>query len=179
MPAVHHYSMVVELCYSDAIVNTLDTEPILISPLLSIAPRLYPWGQVLASALETEQKIGIPFEGAFKSDHLFFAVTIVRNRDGKCKRIFQFPSPSESQCDFSDKVLLFDCPLPNWRSSAGHNWLEQPCGLQIALGMADGTRHLAYDAESVEMYSYGDDGELWENGIWETLLRIEYAGIWF
>ena len=56
MPAVHHYSMVVELCYSDAIVNTLDTEPILISPLLSIAPRLYPWGQVLASALETEQK---------------------------------------------------------------------------------------------------------------------------
>jgi len=69
------------------------------------------------------------------------------------------------------KVLLFDCLLPNLRSSAGHNWLEQPCGLQIALDIAHGTRHLAYDAESVEMYSYGDDGELLENETWETWRR--------
>ena len=82
-------------------------------------------------------------------------------------------SPSESFCDFSDKALLFDCPIPELRSSAG------PSGLQVHLGIADGTRHLAYDAESVEMYSYGDDGELLENGIGETLRRIEYAGMWF
>ena len=191
MPAVQHYSMLVELCYSDAIVDTLDTAPILISPPLSIVPRLYLWGQSLASALETEQKIGIPFEGAFNPDHLFFAVTIVRNRDGKCKRIFQFPSPSESFCDFGDftaslvvfdghqstslgdaiKVLMFDCPLPELRSSAGLS------GLQVFLGIANCTD--AYEAESVEMYSYGDDGELVENGIGETLRRIEYAGMWF
>ena len=177
------YAMLVELRYMD---DSVISPPLRITAVSDNYP-------CLTSALERGQKITIPFEGDFNPAHFSFAVTIVRRRDGKCecKRIFQFPSPSESFCDFGDftaslvvfdghqstslgdaiKVLMFDCPLPELRSSAGLS------GLQVFLGIANCTD--AYEAESVEMYSYGDDGELVENGIGETLRRIEYAGMWF
>ena len=196
MPAVQHYLMLVELRYFDPNVNSPDTAPLLISPPLSItstrhrtttAPLLIspPSGDVLTSALEPEQKIRIPLQGNFNPHHLLFAVTIVRKRDGKCKRIFQFPSHSEEFFDFSDKALLFDCPSA---SELAHRALDPcmekidyftrcPSGLQVQLGIAPRTD--VYQAECVEIYSYGDDGELPEGGIQNTLLRIEYAGIWF
>ena len=196
MPAVQHYLMLVELRYFDPNVNAPDTAPLLISPPLSItttrhrtttAPLLIspPSGDVLTSALEPEQKIRIPLQGNFNPHHLLFAVTIVRKRDGKCKRIFQFPSHSEEFFDFSDKALLFDCPSA---SELAHRALDPcmekidyftrcPSGLQVQLGIAPRTD--VYQAECVEIYSYGDDGELLEGGIQNTLLRIEYAGIWF
>ena len=52
-----------------------------------------------------------------------------------------------------------------------------PCGLQVLLGIAPGTD--AYEAERVEIYSYSDNGEQPEDGIGETLLRIEHIGRWF
>ena len=217
MPAVQHYSMLVELRYCDPNVDAPNTAPLLISPPLSITttrhrttaapllmhskhsplppshapPRLRqskhspPSGDVLTSALEPEQKIRIPLPENFNPHHLMFAVTIVRKRDAKCKRIFQFPSHSEEFFDFSDEALLFDCPSA---SELAHRALD-PCmekidyftrclsGLQVQLGMA--LRTDVYQAECVEIYSYGDDGELLEEGIQQTLLRIEHAGIWF
>ena len=199
MPAAQHYSMLVELRYFDPNVNAPDTAPLLISPPLSIsttrhrtttAPLLglsvTTSGDVLTSALEPEQKIRIPLPRNFNPHHLLFAVTIVRKRDAKCKRIFQFPSHSEEFFDFSDTALLFDCPSA---SELAHRAVD-PCmekidyftrcasGLQVQLGIAPRTD--VYQAECVEIYSYGDDGEpLEEGGIQTTLLRIEHAGIWF
>ena len=195
-PAVQHYLMLVELRYFDPNVNAPDAAPFLISPPLSItttrhrtttAPLLIspPSGDVLTSALEPEQKIRIPLQGNFNPHHLLFAVTIVRKRDAKCKRIFQFPSHSEEFFDFSDKALLFDCPSA---SGLAHRALDPcmekidyftrcPSGLQVQLGIAPRTD--VYQAECVEIYSYGDDGELLEDGTQNTLLRIEHAGIWF
>ena len=199
MPAAQHYSMLVELRYFDPNVNAPDTAPLLISPPLSIsttrhrtttAPLLglsvTTSRDVLTSALEPEQKIRIPLPRNFNPHHLLFAVTIVRKRDAKCKRIFQFPSHSEEFFDFSDTALLFDCPSA---SELAHRAVD-PCmekidyftrcasGLQVQLGIAPRTD--VYQAECVEIYSYGDDGEpLEEGGIQTTLLRIEHAGIWF
>ena len=196
MPAAQHYSMLVELRYFDPNVNAPDTASLLISPPLSItttrhrtttAPLLISpaSGDVLTSALEPEQKIRIPLQGNFNPHHLLFAVTIVRKRDAKCKRIFQFPSHSEEFFDFSDTALLFDCPSA---SELAHRALD-PCmekidyftrcasGLQVQLGIAP--RSDVYQAECVEIYSYGDNGEPLEGGIENTLLRIEHAGIWF
>jgi hypothetical protein len=196
MPAAQHYSMLVELRYFDPNVNAPDTASLLISPPLSItttrhrtttAPLLISpaSGDVLTSALEPEQKIRIPLPRNFNPHHLLFAVTIVRKRDAKCKRIFQFPSHSEEFFDFSDTALLFDCPSA---SELAHRALD-PCmekidyftrcasGLQVQLGIAP--RSDVYQAECVEIYSYGDNGEPLEGGIENTLLRIEHAGIWF
>ena len=196
MPAAQHYSMLVELRYFDPNVNAPDTASLLISPPLSItttrhrtttAPFLISpaSGDVLTSALEPEQKIRIPLPRNFNPHHLLFAVTIVRKRDAKCKRIFQFPSHSEEFFDFSDTALLFDCPSA---SELAHRALD-PCmekidyftrcasGLQVQLGIAP--RSDVYQAECVEIYSYGDNGEPLEGGIENTLLRIEHAGIWF
>lgn len=198
MPAAQHYSMLVELRYFDPNVNAPDTASLLISPPLSItttrhrtttAPLLglsvTTSRDVLTSALEPEQKIRIPLPRNFNPHHLLFAVTIVRKRDAKCKRIFQFPSHSEEFFDFSDTALLFDCPSA---SELAHRALD-PCmekidyftrcasGLQVQLGIAP--RSDVYQAECVEIYSYGDNGEPLEGGIENTLLRIEHAGIWF
>ena len=198
MPAAQHYSMLVELRYFDPNVNAPDTASLLISPPLSIsttrhrtttAPLLglsvTTSRDVLTSALEPEQKIRIPLPRNFNPHHLLFAVTIVRKRDAKCKRIFQFPSHSEEFFDFSDTALLFDCPSA---SELAHRAVD-PCmekidyftrcasGLQVQLGIAPRTD--VYQAECVEIYSYGDDGEPLEGGIQNTVLRIEHAGIWF
>lgn len=186
MPAAQHYSMLVELRYFDPNVNAPDTASLLISPPLSITTtRHRNEGYVLTSALEPEQKIRIPLPRNFNPHHLLFAVTIVRKRDAKCKRIFQFPSHSEEFFDFSDTALLFDCPSA---SELAHRALD-PCmekidyftrcasGLQVQLGIAP--RSDVYQAECVEIYSYGDNGEPLEGGIENTLLRIEHAGIWF
>ena len=184
----HQYRMLAELRYCDANVDASDTAPLVTSPPLSIASQL--WSvmsyECLTAALEPGQKIKIPLEGNFNPNHLSFAVTIVRKRDAKCKRIFQFPSPSESFFDFGDQALLFDCPSaselahravdPQWEQKI-HYFTRCPCGLQVQLGIAHGTD--AYQAECVDLYSYGDDGELLEDGIRETLLRIEHVGIWF
>ena len=182
--------MLVELRYCDPSNNAPDTAPLVISPPLTIAPRRLERDclaslDCLASSLEPGQKIRIPLEENFNPDHLSFAVTIVRKRDGKCKRIFEFPSPSESFWDFGDQALRFECPSA---SELAHRavatdmakmqyFTRCPCGLQVQLGIAPGTD--AYQAECVEIYSYGDDGELLEDGIRETLLRIEHVGIWF
>ena len=169
-------------------IRLVEQEYSMISPPLSLESRLsavlngYP---CLTSTLEPGQKIRFPLEPIFNPDHLSFAVTIVRKRDAKCKRIFQFPSHSEEFFDFSDKALLFDCPSA---SELAHRALDPcmekidyftrcPSGLQVQLGIAPRTD--VYQAECVEIYSYGDDGELLEGGIQNTLLRIEYAGIWF
>ena len=167
------YAMLVELRYMD---DSVISPPLRITAVTDDYP-------CLTSALERGQKIRIPFEGDFNPAHFSFAVTIVRRRDGKCecKRIFQFPSPSESFFDFGDKTLLFCCPSasdlehaavdPMWAAC----WC--PCGLQVHLGIAPGTD--AYEAECVEIYSYSDNGERLEDVIGETLKRIEYIGRWF
>ena len=198
----HQYRMLAELRYCDANADAPDTAPLVISPPLSMASsmsvvqRHWKLGrsatlttvmsyECLAAALEPGQKIKIPLEDNFNPAHLSFAVTIVRKRDGKCKRIFEFPSPSESFWDFGDQALRFECPSA---SELAHRavatdmakmqyFTRCPCGLQVQLGIAPGTG--AYQAECVEIYSYGDDGELLEDGIRETLLRIEHVGIWF
>ena len=112
-------------------------------------------------------------------------MTIVRRRDGKCecKRIFQFPSPSESFFAFGDNALLFCCPTASdLEHPAGFMYdlvdpfFRCPCGLQVLLGIAPGTN--AYEAERVEIYSFTDDGEIPEDVIGETLKRIEYIGRW-
>ena len=160
----------------------------------------------LTSSLEPGQKIRIPLEGNFNPDHFSFAVTIVRKRDAKCKRIFQFPSPSEVCFGIVDKAILFDCPSASdialrdsalqallsglpvpgidlalqvqlAKSEILQNRIRVPSGLQVLLGVVPGTD--AYQAECVEIYSYGDDGELLEDAMRETLLRIEHVGRWF
>ena len=35
------------------------------------------------------------------------------------------------------------------------------------------------EAECVEIYSYSDDGDRLADGIQETLMRLQYVGIWF
>ena len=205
------YSMLVELRYCDPNNNAPDTAPLVISPPLSIAPRRLERDclaslDCLASSLEPGQKIRIPLEGNFNPDHFSFAVTIVRKRDAKCKRIFQFPSPSESFFDFGVDALLFDCPSASdialrdsalqallsglpvpgidlalqvqlAKSEILQNRIRVPSGLQVLLGVVPGTD--AYQAECVEIYSYGDDGELLEDAMQRTLERIEYVGRWF
>ena len=169
--------------------------PCVTSPPLNIDARLSGFlsRKCLASTLHPRQKIRIPFEGSFNPDYLFFAVTIVRKRDAKCKRIFQFPSPSESLPRFALRchsgiiyhALLFDCPTASELAHraadpymARVHYLSRPaCGLQVHLGIAFGSD--GYEAECVEIYSYSDDGEVWEEGIRQTLLRLEHVGIWF
>ena len=181
------YWMFVELRYFDPNVDASEAPPPVTSALLSIESRLssfirgYP---CLTSALKLEQKIRIPLEEEFDSDHLFFAVTIVRKRDAKCKRIFQFPSPSEAFFDVVDKAILFDCPstLEITHRDPRISYLTRcESGLQVHLGIARGTD--AHEAECVEIYSYSDTGyrpdATHKEGIRETLLRIEHVGIWF
>ena len=185
--AEQEYSMLVELSYSDITVT---------SPPLSIASRLsavisgYP---CLTSTLEPGQKIRFPLEPIFNPDHLSFAVTIVRKRDAKCKRIFQFPSPSEEffgimyadivhEQDFNNiAAVLFDCPDASELARRRISYLSRcECGLQVHLGIVRGTD--AHAAECVEIYSYSDTGEghaRFDEGIRDTLLRIEHVGIWF
>ena len=135
------YAMLVELRYMD---DSVISPPLRITAVIDNYP-------CLTSALERGQKIRIPFEGDFNSVHFSFAVTIVRRRDGKCecKRIFQFPSPSEVFFDFGDNALLFCCPTA---SDLEHpdiletmHFFRCPCGLQVLLGIAPGTN--AYEAE--------------------------------
>ena len=173
------YAMLVELRYMD---DSVISPPLRITAVIDNYP-------CLTSALERGQKIKIPFKRDFNPAHFFFAVTIVRRRDGKCecKRIFQFPSPSESFFDFGDNTLLFCCPtasdLEHPAGSMYHLvdpffrcFFRCPCGLQVLLGTATGTN--AYEAERVEIYSYSDNGEQPEDVIGETLQRIEYIGRW-
>ena len=183
------YLMIVELRYSDPNVNASDASPLVTSPPLSIESGCsalnggYP---CLTAALKHHQKIRMPLQEKFDCNHLSFAVTIVRKRDAKCKRIFQLPSPSEVCFGIVDKAILFDCPSaleimhrdPNWSAPKEITALTRcESGLQVHLGIARGTD--AHEAECVEIYSFSDTGQLLENGIRETLLRIEYIGIWF
>ena len=203
------YLMLVELRYSDPNVDASETSPLVTSPPLSIESGCsalnggYP---CLTAALKHHQKIRMPLQENFDSNHLSFAVTIVRKRDAKCKRIFQFPSPSEVCFGIFDKAILFDCPSASdialrdsalqallsglpvpgidlalqvqlAKSEILQNRIRVPSGLQVLLGVVPGTD--AYQAECVEIYSYGDDGELLEDAMRETLLRIEHVGRWF
>ena len=158
-----------------------DAAPCVTSPPLSIDARLSGFlaRRCLASTLQPRQKIRIPSEDPFNPDYLFFAVTIVRKRDAKCKRIFQYPSSSESLPRFAERshsgtiyyALLFDCPTASELAHraadpymARVHYLSRPaCGLQVHLGIALGSD--GYEAECVEIYSYSDDGEVWEEGI--------------
>ena len=177
-------------------IRLVEQEYSMISPPLSLESRLsavlngYP---CLTSTLEPGQKIRFPLEPIFNPDHLFFAVTIVRKRDAKCKRIFQYPSPSESLPRCAERshsgttyyALLFDCPTASELAHraadpymARVHYLSRPaCGLHVHLGIALGSD--GYEAECVEIYSYSDDGEAWEEGIRQTLLRLQHVGIWF
>ena len=178
------YLMLVELRYSDPNVNASEASPLVTSPPLSIESGCsalnggYP---CLTAALKHHQKIRMPLQENFDSNHLSFAVTIVRKRDAKCKRIFQFPSPSEVCFGIFDKAILFDCPsaLEIMHRDAKEIIALTGCesGLQVHLGIARGTD--AHEAECVEIYSFSDTGQLLKEGIRETLLRIEYIGIWF
>ena len=177
------YLMLVELRYSDPNVNASEASPLVTSPPLSIESGCsalnggYP---CLTAALKHHQKIRMPLQENFDSNHLSFAVTIVRKRDAKCKRIFQFPSPSEAFFDVVDKAILFDCPstLEITHRDPRISYLTRcESGLQVHLGIARGTD--AHEAECVEIYSFSDTGQLLKEGIRETLLRIEYIGIWF
>ena len=187
---VDQFAMLVELCYCDppTAVEACETAPHVISPPLKISAARLSTGRgalpvtsdypCLTSALEPGQKIRIPLD--FDPDHLSFAVTIVRKRDGKCKRIFQFPSRSEEFFNVEDNAILFDCPSAReiaHRDPTIHYLTRCEAGLQIHLGIARDTD--AYQAECVDVYSYSDAGELLEDGIRETLLRIEHVGIWF
>ena len=184
--------MIVELRYDALVLFMSGTAPCVTSAPLSIASRLsqiYIGVECLTSTLEPGQKIRFPFEGSFNPDNLSFAVTIARKRDAKCKRIFQFPSSSESFLRFAMRsrsgALLFDCPTASELAHRAvdphmarvHYLTRCACGLQVHLGIAFSTD--AYEAECVEIYSFGDDGELLADGIRETLLRIEHIGIWF
>ena len=178
------YLMLVELRYSDPNVNAADASPLVTSPPLSIESGCsalnggYP---CLTAALKHHQKIRMPLQEKFDSNHLSFAVTIVRKRDAKCKRIFQFPSPSEVCFGIVDKAILFDCPsaLEIMHRDSKEIIALTRCesGLQVHLGIARVTD--AHEAECVEIYSFSDTGQLLKEGIRETLLRIEYIGIWF
>ena len=68
-------------------------------------------------------------------------------------------------------------PVPGIDLALLQNRIRVPPGLDVQLGIRPGTD--AYQAECVEIYSYGDDGELLEDGIRESLLRIEHGGKWF
>ena len=201
--AEQEYAMLVELRYSASPplslesrqkIRLVEQEYSMISPPLSLESRLsavlngYP---CLASTLEPGQKIRFPLEPIFNPDHLSFAVTIVRKRDAKCKRIFQFPSPSEEffgivYADSFDQqqstaAVLFDCPDASELARRRISYLSRcECGLQVHLGIVRGTD--AHAAECVEIYSYSDTGEghtRFDEGIRDTLLRIEHVGIWF
>ena len=201
--AEQEYSMIVELSYSARRVTknklvrcpeSQEYSPRHISPPLSLDSRLswvldgYP---CLTATLEPGQKIRFPLEPIFNPDHLSFAVTIVRKRDAKCKRIFQFPSPSEEffgivYADSIDQqqstaAVLFDCPDASELARRRISYLSRcECGLQVHLGIVRGTD--AHAAECVEIYSYSDTGEghaRFDEGIRDTLLRIEHVGIWF
>ena len=203
--AEQEYAMLVELRYSASPplslesrqkIRLVEQEYSMISPPLSLESRLsavlngYP---CLTSTLEPGQKIRFPLEPIFNPDHLSFAVTIVRKRDAKCKRIFQFPSPSEeffgilyADCideqDFNNiAAVLFDCPDASELARRRISYLTRnKCGLQVHLGIVRGTD--AHVAECVEIYSYSDAGECHapaDEGIRDTLLRIEHVGIWF
>ena len=173
------YAMLVELRYMDVSV---------ISPPLSI--KCQPSAVIddypcLTSALEPGQKIKFRLDrdGVF-ADHLSFAVTIVRKTDAKCKRIFEFPSPSEEFYDAVDKAILFDCPsAPELEHrDPGCRYLTRcESGLQVHLGIARDTQYpyTQAEAECVEIYSYSDDGDRLADGIQETLMRLQYVGIWF
>ena len=186
MPKVEQeYSMLVELSYSDI---TVTSPPLSLESLLSAVLDGYP---CLTSTLEPGQKIRFPLEPIFNPDHLSFAVTIVRKRDAKCKRIFQFPSPSEEffgivYADSIDQqqstaAVLFDCPDASELARRRISYLSRcECGLQVHLGIVRGTD--AHAAECVEIYSYSDTAERharFDEGIRDTLLRIEHVGIWF
>ena len=194
MPDVkqEEFLVIVELRYDALVLFMPEAAPCVTSPPLSIASRpsqIHIGVECLTSTLEPGQKIRLPFEGSFNPDYLSFAVTIVRKRDAKCKRIFQFPSPLESFCRFAMRsrtgALLFDCPTASEVAHlavdphmAGVHYLTRSaCGLQVHLGIASSTD--AYEAECVEIYSFGDDGELLADGIRETLLWIQHIGIWF
>ena len=177
------YLMLVELNYSDPNVDASEASPLVTSPPLSIESGCsalnggYP---CLTAALKHHQKIRMPLQENFDSNHLSFAVTIVRKRDAKCKRIFQFPSPSEVCFGIFDKAILFDCPsaLEIMHRDPKSSYLTRcESGLQVHLGIVRGTD--ALEAECVEIYSFSDTGQLLKEGIRETLLRIEYIGIWF
>ena len=91
--------MIVELRYDALVLSMSDAAPCVTSAPLSIASRLsqiYIGVECLTSTLEPGQKIRFPLESSFNPDYLSFAVTIARKRDAKCKRIFHFPSSSES-----------------------------------------------------------------------------------
>ena len=190
------YLMLVELRYSDPNVNASEASPLVTSPPLSIESGCsalnggYP---CLTAALKHHQKIRMPLQENFDSNHLSFAVTIVRKRDAKCKRIFQFPSPSEEffgimyadivhEQDFNNiAAVLFDCPDASELARRRISHLTRnKCGLQVHLGIVRGTD--AHAAECVEIYSYSDTAERharFDEGIRDTLLRIEHVGIWF
>ena len=203
--AEQEYAMLVELRYSASPplslesrqkIRLVEQEYSMISPPLSLESRLsavlngYP---CLTSTLEPGQKIRFPLEPIFNPDHLSFAVTIVRKRDAKCKRIFQFPSPSEEffgimyadivhEQDFNNiAAVLFDCPDASELARRRISHLTRnKCGLQVHLGIVRGTD--AHVAECVEIYSYSDAGEghaRSDEVIRDTLLRIEHVGIWF
>ena len=171
--------MLVELRYMDA---TVISPPLSIKWQLSAVINDYP---CLSSVLEPGHKIKFPVDsdGAF-ADHLSFAVTIIRKTDPKCKRIFEFPSPSEKFYDAVDKAILFDCPsAPELEHrDPGCRYLTRcEAGLQVHLGIA---RDIQYpytqaEAECVEIYSYSDDGDRLADGIQEALMRLQYVGIWF
>mgnify|MGYP005734210473 CR=1 FL=1 len=82
-------------------------------------------------------------------------------------------------------ALLFDCPTASELAHraadpymARVHYLSRPaCGLQVHLGIEFGSD--GYEAECVEIFSYSDDGEAWEENIRQTLLRLEHVGIWF
>ena len=190
------YLMIVELRYSDPNVDASEASPLVTSPPLSIESGCsalnggYP---CLTAALKHHQKIRMPLQENFDSNHLSFAVTIVRKRDAKCKRIFQFPSPSEEffgimyadivhEQDFNNiAAVLFDCPDASELARRRISHLTRnKCGLQVHLGIVRGTD--AHAAECVEIYSYSDTAERharFDEGIRDTLLRIEHVGIWF
>ena len=179
--AEQEYAMLVELRYSAS-------PPLSLESRLSAVLNGYP---CLTSTLEPGQKIRFPLEPILNPDHLSFAVTIVRKRDAKCKRIFQFPSPSEEffgivYADSIDQqqstaAVLFDCPDASELARRRISYLSRcECGLQVHLGIVRGTD--AHAAECVEIYSYSDTAERharFDEGIRDTLLRIEHVGIWF
>ena len=83
-----------------------------------------------------------------------------------------------------DRAILFDCPsAPELEHrDPGCRYLTRcESGLQVHLGIARDTQYpyTQAEAECVEIYSYSDDGDRLADGIQETLMRLQYAGIWF
>ena len=88
----------------------------------------------------------------------------------------------ENDQDFNNiAAVLFDCPDASELARRRISYLSRcECGLQVHLGIVRGTD--AHAAECIEIYSYSDTGEghaRFDEGIRETLLRIEHVGIWF